>query len=474
MLNLHWKTSWCKYKMCTDMTALLIISLLGVVAMMAEVLHFRRFILPIVTIGLLSALVTVVMDWNTAVSYFNEMALFDNYALAFTGLVICITLLWLIIGGEYFVSGSNRIEHATLILFCLSGAITMISFSDLTMFFIGLEILSISLYILAASDKRNIRSNEAGMKYLLMGAFASGFLLFGIALIYGATASFNLQVIRTALASETIQPAFVHAGVLFILVGLLFKVAAVPFHFWAPDVYEGSPTLVTTFMATVVKTTAFAAFYRLFSTCFVLLADTWVPVVALISAVTMLTGNVMAVYQRSFKRMLAYSSVAHAGYLLMAVVSLNQFSGGAILLYTAAYSLGSLGAFTALHAARMQGEGNLDHFNGLGRRQPLVGIFLSLVMLSMAGIPPVAGFFAKYYIFYGAVESGYLWLVIVAILSSLIGVYYYFRIIYAMFSEDSPAQNAISIDNRHVLLIAIAALLSLTLGISPGLVQGLL
>lgn len=456
------------------MTALIIISLLGVVAMMAEVLYFRRFIFAIVTLGLLASLVAVAMDWNTSLSYFNDMVTFDNYALAFSGLVIGVTLLWLIIGGEYFVAGSNRIEHATLILFCLSGALSMISFSNLTMFFIGLEILSISLYILAASDKRNIRSNEAGMKYLLMGAFASGFLLFGIALIYGATASFNLQVIRTVLSSGSVQPMFIHAGVLFILVGLLFKVSAVPFHFWAPDVYEGSPTLVTAFMATVVKTTAFAAFYRLFSTCFVPIADTWVPVIALISAVTMITGNVMAVYQSSFKRMLAYSSVAHAGYLLMAVVSLNQFSGAAILLYTAAYSLGSLGAFTALHAAGMNGNESVDAFNGLGRRQPYLGIFLSFIMLSLAGIPPVAGFFAKYYIFLGAVESGYSWLVLIAVLSSLIGVYYYFRVIYAMFSENLSGHSVLSMDKQHTLLVAIVAILSLALGIFPGLIQGLL
>jgi len=188
----------------------------------------------------------------------------------------------------------------------------------------------------------------------------------------------------------------------------------------------------------------------------------------------MITGNVMAVYQSSFKRMLAYSSVAHAGYLLMAVVSLNQFSGAAILLYTAAYSLGSLGAFTALHAAGMNGNESVEAFNGLGRRQPLVGVFLSFVMLSLAGIPPVAGFFAKYYIFYGAVQSGYLWLVLVAVLSSLIGVYYYFRVVYAMFIEEQPGLSGLILDKQHILLVAIAAILSLSLGIFPGLVQGLL
>ena len=300
----------------------------------------------------------------------------------------------------------------------------MISFSDLTLFFIGLEILSISLYVLAASNKSDLRSNEAGLKYFLMGAFATGFLLFGIALIYGATATFNLQGIHDALAKGAISPLMVKTGVLLILVGLLFKVSAAPFHFWAPDVYEGSPTLVTMFMATVVKTAAFAAFYRLFSTCFISLSDTWIPVVAALSAITMLLGNIMAVFQTSFKRMLAYSSIAHAGYMMMAIAAMNEVSAGSIFLYAIAYSIGSLGAFACLHAMSVNGDESISGLNGLGKRQPKVAIFLSLIMFSLAGIPPVAGFFAKYYLFYGALIGGYTWLVIIAVMSSLIGVYY--------------------------------------------------
>ncbi|MEP7264369.1 MAG: NADH-quinone oxidoreductase subunit N, partial [Bacteroidota bacterium] len=322
------------------MNTLIIIAVAGVICMMAEVFRFKHGIVPIISIALVAALGSIYMDWNQGASWFNHMLITDNYALAFSAVLVTTTLLWLMIGRSYFSVDSNTSEHSSLILFALTGGIIMVSYSDLTMLFIGLEILSISLYVLAGSDKRNVRSNEAGLKYFLMGAFATGFLLFGIALIYGATGTFNLQEISNSLHSQNASmPGFVLAGVLLIMVGLCFKIAAVPFHFWAPDVYEGAPTLITAFMATVVKTAAFAAFYRLFSSSFVELHDTWAPSLAIISAASMIGGNILAVWQQSLKRMLAYSSIAHAGYMLMAVVALNERSAGAILLYASSYSL---------------------------------------------------------------------------------------------------------------------------------------
>ncbi len=456
------------------MKALIIISLLGVVAMMAEVLRFRKLLMPLVVLGLGAALGTIIAEWNTDMSYFNNMVYFNNYALAFSALLVSITLLWLIIGGDYFTNETSRSEHAALILFSLAGAITMVSFINLTMFFIGLEILSISLYVLAASNKRELRSNEAGLKYLLMGSFATGFLLFGIALIYGATGTFNLEKISEILSTGMGNALFVKAGVLMIMVGLLFKVSAAPFHFWAPDVYEGAPTLITAYMATAVKTAAFAAFYRLFSSCFTFLHEDWAGTVAVISALTMLAGNILAVYQTSMKRMLAYSSIAHAGYMLMAIVAMNEVSAGAILFYAAAYSVGSLGAFSVLHGVSKGGNEQLTALNGLGKRQPVVGIFLSLVMFSLAGIPPVAGFFAKYYLFFGAFKAGYSWLLLVAILSSLIGVFYYFRVIYALFKEESGKGEEKLLDGGHLTLLILAGLLTLVIGLAPGLIQSLL
>jgi NADH-quinone oxidoreductase subunit N len=346
------------------------------------------------------------------------------------------------------------------------------------MFFIGLEILSVSLYVLASSNKHDLKSNEAGMKYFLMGSFATGFLLFGMALIYGAAASFNLVKIAEYVQTTSAHgqtPMFVYTGILLMMVGLMFKVSAAPMHFWAPDVYEGAPTLITAFMATVVKTAAFAAFYRLFSTCFGDISGFWAQTLAVISAVTMLTGNILAVSQTSLKRMLAYSSIAHAGYMLMAIVAMNQISAGAIFLYATAYSLGSLGAFACLHAISKYGDESIENLKGFAADNKIWAGLLGVIVLSLAGIPPVAGFFAKYYIFYGVFQSNFTWLVLVAILSSLIGVYYYFRIIITMLQPRSEKATVLpSLTGAHKALLLISALLALGIGIYPAFLQGLL
>ena len=457
------------------MNTLIIISLLGVVAMMADALRFKKILLPIIVAGLVAGLGFAISSWNTNLSYYHEMVLFNNYALAFTSLMIVTTLLWMIISKHYFSSSSNMAEHAALVLFVLTGAIIMTAFSDLSMFFVGLEILSISLYVLAASNKSELRSNEAGMKYFLMGAFATGFLLFGIALIYGATATFNLAKIATFISiSEAAgnTPMFVYAGVLLIMVGLLFKVSAAPFHFWAPDVYEGAPTVITAFMATVVKTAAFAAFYRLFSTCFVELSGFWSNTMAVIAACTMIGGNVLAVYQKSLKRMMAYSSIAHAGYMLMAIVAMNKISANAIFLYTAAYSIASIGMFALMQAMTASGDESVDSLKGLAKNNKGIIVFISALVFSMAGIPPMAGFFAKYYIFLGAMQSGYNWLTLVAVLSSLIGVYYYFRVIFVSLQENNES-TGLTLNRGQWTLIIASALISLAIGVAPAVLSTL-
>ena len=454
------------------MNAFIILACAGVLCMMAEVFHMKRAIISIIGLALVCAFVANVMEWNQGSSYFHGMMIMDNFALAFSNVVIFISMLWLAMSKSYFAVESNTAEHSSLILFALCGGIVMISYGDLTMLFLGIEILSISLYVLSSSDKRNIRSNEAGLKYFLMGAFATCFLLFGITLIYGATGTFHLQSIAENLHSmQHSMPMMVYAGILLMMVGLCFKVAAVPFHFWAPDVYEGAPTLITAFMATVVKTSAFAAFYRLFSNCFVEYASHWAPSLAIIAAITIVIGNTLAVYQQSFKRMLAYSSIAHAGYMLIAVVSLNTISAGAILLYALAYSLSSIGAFALLHSVSANGDEKISALKGLARSNPLMAFSMVIIILSLAGIPPVAGFFAKYYIFYGALGSGYTWLVLIAIAGSLIGVYYYFRVLYTMFQEQD---NVSAIHIPHQYLIFFTAILSLILGLMPSWIQGLL
>ncbi len=457
------------------MNTLIIISLLGVVAMMADALRFKKALLPIIVAGLLAGLGFAISSWNTNLSYYHEMVLFNNYSLAFTSLMIVITLLWMIISKHYFSSSSNMAEHAALVLFVLTGAIIMTAFSDLSMFFVGLEILSISLYVLAASNKSELRSNEAGMKYFLMGAFATGFLLFGIALIYGATATFNLAKIASYISTSHAAgntPLFVHAGVLLIMIGLLFKVSAAPFHFWAPDVYEGAPTVITAFMATVVKTAAFAAFYRLFSTCFVDLSGFWSNTMAIIAASTMIGGNILAVYQKSLKRMMAYSSIAHAGYMLMAIVAMNKISANAIFMYTAAYSVASIGMFALMQAMTASGDESVDSLRGLSKNNKGLIVFISALVFSMAGIPPMAGFFAKYYIFLGAMQSGYQWLTLVAVLSSLIGVYYYFRVIFVSLQENNES-TGLTLNRGQWTLIIASALISLAIGVAPALLSTL-
>jgi len=444
--------------------------------MLAEMLKFKKQLFILVLAGLIGAFILNVIDWGTAFSWYHNMMLVDNYAMAFSGLLIVITFLWFLMSRSYFTSETSAADHYALILFSLAGGIVMVSFADLTMFFIGLEILSISMYVLCGSNKLNLKSNESAIKYFMMGAFATGFLLFGIALIYGVCGSFNLkQIAIYAGQNSSNLPVIFYAGIILMLVGLLFKVSAAPFHFWAPDVYDGAPTVVTAFMATIVKTAAFAAFYRLFSTCFSSVADWWTPLIAIISAITMVLGNILAVYQTSLKRMLAYSSIAHAGYILMAVASLNQTSSGAILLYAAAYSLASIGMFTVLHVVSSStGDESISGLKGLSKSHPFAAVLISILMLSMAGIPPVAGFFAKYYIFYAALKSDFTWLVLIAVLSSLIGVYYYFRVIIAIYQTDGKENRTFSFDRVNFLVLLLTGILTLIIGILPGFLIGLL
>ncbi|HEY4800755.1 MAG TPA: NADH-quinone oxidoreductase subunit N, partial [Bacteroidia bacterium] len=327
------------------------------------------------------------------------------------------------------------------------------------------------------------------MKYFLMGAFATGFLLFGIALLYGAFGTFDISKIAAHLAPALpsqgrpadSQWVLISGGIIFMLIGLSFKASAVPFHFWAPDVYQGSPTQVTAFMASIVKTAAFAAFLRLFI-CFSGLEGVWGNLIWIMAGITILLGNITAVYQKSVKRMLAYSSISHAGYLMLAILAMNLLSKGAVLYYAAAYSVATIASFTILSIV----EGNkvneehpvsFSDFTGLAKRNPLLAFAMTVSMLSLAGIPPLAGFFGKYYLFSATLQSGYVWIVLIAVLGSLIGVYYYFRVIIAMYSQvATPASegNELAVSQAQKIVLIITVLLSLALGIFPELVIRLL
>jgi len=456
------------------MTALILLSSLGVIALLAEIFSFKKIVYPVVVLGLITTFVLNLVSWNTNGTFFGMMR-YDNFAVAFSSVLIGITTLWFIMSEGFFKEETSLTDHFALIVFAVAGGVIMVSYTNMTMLFLGIEILSIPMYVLAGSRKDDVHSNEAGFKYLIMGAFATGFLLFGITLIYGSTGSFDLATIADYITSnQGAIPTMFYMGVLLMLVGMAFKVSAAPFHFWAPDVYQGAPTQVTAFMATVVKTAAFAAFLRLFGNCFSGVSGVWVHVLWGMAALTLLTGNITAVLQTSTKRMLAYSSVAHAGYMLLALIALNQYSQSSILFYTLAYSIGSIASFGVLSiVAGAKGTDNVESFNGLAKTNPLLAFAMTVALLSLAGIPPTAGFFAKYYIFTAAFQSGYGWLVLIAILASLIGVYYYFRIIIAMYFKEASG-STIEVSMNHKLLFIITILLTIALGLLPDFVIRLL
>lgn len=454
------------------MKGLFIISGLGVLAMLAEIFKFKKLLYPLVLIGILAAYVTNFMEWNnnTNIELFANMMRFDNVALAFSGVILVTAFFWFILANDYFEQ-DHVTDHFALVLFALVGAIMLTGFSNMTTLFLGIEILSIPMYVLAASRKRDLASNEAGFKYLIMGSFASGFLLFGIALIYGATGSFDLMAIRSFIShSQGDLPAFFYAGVLMVLVAMLFKVSAAPFHFWAPDVYEGSPTVITALMSTIVKTAAFAAFMRLFLVVFGGINESWSMVLAVVIALSLVVSNITAATQQSVKRMLAYSSISHAAFMLMAILA-NQrgmASVSAILYYSLAYSVGSIAAFTVLYnVSKAKDNANIEAFNGLGKRHPFMAACMVVAMLSLAGIPITAGFFAKYFIFSVMIGTTFKWLIILAILTSAVGVYYYFKVIIAMYFKQEDGEQEVTMETSHVLLLALTTIFTLALGIVP-------
>jgi len=455
------------------MNALISLSVLGLLAMISELLNFKKMLYPLVLLGLVIALGLNAIEWGTFKTWYGMMMV-DKFALAFSGVIILIGLLWFLLVADHHTDENHTSDHFAIFLFAMAGAVVLVSFTNLSMLFLGVEILSIAMYVMAASKKRDLASNESGYKYFLMGSFATGFLLFGIALIYGAVGSFDLTKIGAYTAeNQNNLPSIFYAGLLMMLVGLSFKVSAVPFHWWAPDVYTGAPTLVTAFMSTIVKTAAFAAFLRLFITCFGGVETFWNQAVVVISAATIIVGNISALVQNDFKRLLAYSSVAHAGYMLLAVLAMNAQSGGSMLLYALAYSISSLAAFGVLMAvAKVKGNTQVSSFKGLARSNPFLAFVTIVAMLSLAGIPATAGFFGKYYIFTAAISNHYTGLALVAILGSLISVFYYFRIIIVMFEGEDEA--VIEQGTASKVLLVSCTILAILFGLMPDLIISLL
>ncbi len=450
------------------MNSLYVICGLGLISLIAELANFKRQLIPILIIGIIAAVGLAVNDWGTSLHYFSDMAIFDNVAISFSILILTTAVFWLWLANDYFHNETHITDQGALVVFVVAGAIIMVSFNNMAMLFLGIEILSLSLYVLAGSRKQNLYSNEAAFKYFLMGSFATGFLLMGIALIYGATGNFHLDKIAAHIAANPELPGFFYAGVILIIIGLAFKISAVPFHFWAPDVYEGSPTVITALMATVVKTAAFAAFFRVVWYCFPNVQHSWLLILQVITVATLVLANVTAVFQSSVKRMLAYSSVGHAGYILLALTTGGSSSAGTILYYLAAYSAATLCAFAVLNRLEQSSGFSEDKFNGLFKKSPFIAVAMTVSLLSMAGIPPFAGFFGKYLVFVQALNNGYVGLVLIAVVTSLIGVYYYFRVIIAMYFK-APTGNEVPVSFSLKLMLSLLVLIMLGMGILPDL-----
>jgi NADH-quinone oxidoreductase subunit N len=461
------------------MTTLIIISVLPIVLLYLGLYKAQKALLPVTVLGLLAALGFAIKQYSTpdvAQPIYHGMMLLNNFSVVFSSITIIITILIILLSKGYFEKISNHIaEYYAIMLFSLAGIIVMVSFYNMVMLFIGIEIMSVSLYILAGIKKNDFASNEAALKYFLMGAFSTGFLLFGITLIYGTSGSFSLEVIRdyATMHPRNLDPMFV-AGLMLIIVGLCFKIGAAPFHFWTPDVYEGSPTLITSFMSTVVKTAGFAAFLRLFSICFNTISDTWVPVLLVITIITLFVGNITALYQQSFKRMLAFSSISHAGYLLFAIVGLGAASANSVVLYATAYSIASIIAFGALILVQQQsGSDNFESFNGLGKKNPFLAVVLTIAMLSLAGIPLTAGFIGKFFMFSSAMQHYRVVLLILAVVNAVISIFYYFRVIIAMFFRDAE-RNELTIPAYYKFVLGVSALVTIIIGIYPAFISQLL
>lgn len=458
------------------MNTLIVISVLPIVLLYLGLYKMQKAILPVTVVGLLVALSLAIGHWNDgAEPIFNGMMLFNNFSVIFSSVAILSTLLILLLSKDYFERISSHVaEYYAVILFSLAGIIVMVSYYNLSMLFIGIEIMSVSLYILAGIKKKDFASNEAALKYFLMGAFSTGFLLFGITLIYGASGSFNLEEIRNWMTHDTKVDWLSFTGMMLILIGLCFKVGAAPFHFWTPDVYEGSPTLITAFMSTVVKVAGFAAFYRLFSVSFGAASGFWMQPLSVIIILTLFIGNITALYQQSFKRMLAYSSISHAGYMLFALVALGGTSVASIFIYGSAYSVASIIAFGALILVQQQSGGDsFDNFNGLGKSNPYLAAVITIAMLSLAGIPLTAGFIGKFYMFSGTISKWQIWITVLAVINAIISIFYYFRVIVAMYFRQAD-RTSLLVPVNYVIVFGIAAATTLVIGIYPDLIAKLI
>ena len=409
---------------------------------------------------------------GTVGTQFNEMFKVDNFSLFFNIIFLVSTILVALISISY-LGGDNRKQgpYYLLILLATLGMMLMAAGNELIIVFLGLELMSLSLYVLAGYFRESPASSEAGMKYLLLGAFASAFFLYGIALIYGGAGTTSVPAIAEAIASPNKSPLLL-AGMFMLIVGFGFKVAIVPFHQWAPDVYEGAPTTIAAFISAGPKAAGFAAFLRIFMEALPNLQVEWSGVIILLAMLTMTVGNVIAIAQTNIKRMLAYSSIAHAGYVLIGLAAANNDGVSSAMLYLLIYCVMNIGAFGVVILAKTaDGESlMISDYAGLGLRKPLLAMFMTVMLLSLAGFPPTAGFVGKFYIFKSAVQAGHIWLVIIGAVNTAISAFYYLRVVVTMYMREPEEELEFSpYSSTLVIGLIIAAIGVLLIGVLPSL-----
>ena len=462
------------------MNAIILSAVVGIVMMFCGVFLQQKSIAKYIAIaGVLLILISNCYEFKMQQPFFDidvkGLLSFNSFNLTFISIMLICTLFFFLLNGSDIEKvGENVPEYFALIFFVLCGVCMAATFNSLLTLFLGIEIISIPLYILTGSDKRNLKSNEAALKYFLMGAFSTGIMLMGIAFLYGGNPNATFLISDLGIGAGKMQPMSA-IGLVFMLISMSFKVSAAPFHFWTPDVYDGAPTVFTSFMSTIVKAAGFIAFIRLFENAFGNVQPQWQMLIAIITAATLLIGNLTAVFQQSVKRMLAYSSIAQAGFMLLAIFALNETAKEGLILYAAAYSLATIGIFAIL--VKMN-DYTIAGFNGLGKQSPVLAVTATVFLLSLTGIPLTAGFQSKFYMLMAALRNGQQhWLIILAVMCAAISAYYYFKIIQAMFfkecERDSSNVVVLSVAETSpafkALLLVVAALIIL-IGILPTLV----
>ena len=454
----------------------IILSVMGTVLMVLDPIINRRSSNAfghITLLSLVAALIGSVYAYTEAGTAFGGMLVVDGFATFFRVLVIAVGILTVLPSYRFLRrQDAETSEYHALLLYSIAGQCLMASANELIMIFLGLEISSISSYILAGYLRDDKRANESALKYFLLGSFATGFFLYGVAFIYGSTGTVNLSAVHAALTGPNApSPVFTGVAAALMFVGLGFKVSASPFQVWAPDVYQGAPTPVTAFLSAGPKAAAFAIFFRIFMTAFAPIANGWEPLVWISALLSMTIGNFAALMQANVKRLLAYSSIAHAGYVMVALTARSDVGTAAAMFYLAAYAFMNIGAFAVVSHLSGKGEKyqNVDDFAGLGQKQPVTAAMLSIFLLSLIGVPLTGGFFGKFYIFKAALESHLVWLTVLGLLNSAVAAYYYLRLLVVMYMREPSDATA----NAEPLTLGLRAALflpalgTLVLGIFP-------